>query len=144
MKILKYSLLIVAGLIILASACGQGEGNNPIGVTGGGAHGYGTGGGPVTDYGNAIIGTWRKDYNPSYFVILNFYSEGKFLFELHDDLQLYLITGTYYIADNKLTLKVNGEDGQTVFTTVCTFVIDGNLLTLYYNEYESETYYRVK
>ncbi len=140
MKILKCSLLIVAGLIILTSACGQGEGNNPVGVTGGGAHGYGTGGGPVTDYGNALIGSWRKNYDPDYFVILNFYNSGKFLFELHSDLELYTITGTYYISGNKLTLNINGEDGQAVFT----FVIDGDLLTLYYNENESETYYRVK
>ncbi len=140
MKILKCSLLIVAGLIILTSACGQGEGNNPVGVTGGGAHGYGTGGGSVTDYGNALIGSWRKNYDPDYFVILNFYYSGKFLFELHSDLELYTITGTFYISGNKLTLNINGEDGQAVFT----FVIDGDLLTLYYNENESETYYRVK
>lgn len=138
MKILKCSLLIVAGLIILTAACGQGEGNL-VGVTGGGANGYGTGGGEFAQYSNPLLGSWRMDLSYSVYIVLTFKVDYTLTLDIYSELEKETYTGSYSISGNKVSFKL--EISNEI--NVATFEVKGNTLTLYYDS-ETDVFYRVK
>ena len=71
--------ILLASLFVLSLllfGCGHLDGNNPLGVTGGGADGYGSagttvgGGGGGSQVDQMLFGTWRTDYSANDFEIL--------------------------------------------------------------------------
>ena len=129
-------------LVFIISGCGQGSGDNPVGVTGGSANGYGSqyesegdngsNGGNGSD--NELIGKWRHDYDAGEYETFSFSSDGTFYYEYYYNYQLdYSFSGTYSVNGNQLTME-----GMPPVT----YSISGNTLTISFQGEEIH-YYRV-
>jgi hypothetical protein len=76
-----FALLSLVILIVLVS-CGERDGSNPLGVTGGGSKGYGSQGnagiesdGFVSD-SQKLVGTWRNNLDSLHYLMFRFADNG--------------------------------------------------------------------
>ena len=140
MKKFVFFISILALPLLILLGCGQSSGNNPTGVTGGDAGGYGS----ISDNSDIaiLLGTWRQDHNDTDFYAYTFNIDGTYKHcryyynSRYDKYDVYCEYGTYSVSGNQLTLTLNNS-----YTSNYTILISGNNLTLSSN-YGSTTYYR--
>ena len=124
-KFLYYVPIIIA---LFLFACGQGGGEQLVGVLGGGTDGYGIGneipgtdgnGGNTTD--QTLVGSWRSDLDSGSYVILTFNTNGTYSLLYDFNSGISEEEGTYQVQGNQIIL--NGED-------VLNYSITNNTLTI--------------
>lgn len=127
----------IVALFVVLLGCGQYESNNPTGVTGGNASGYGE---PlIRPLTPAIYGCWRwehETYNES--EVYNFHADWTFETCHRWTYAEECRSGTFSISGNILYLKWSGGS-----TSTYTFSLEGRTLTLTSGYYGMRTFNKI-
>ena len=126
---MKYAFIFLIA-ISLTLGCGHLAGNDPEGVTGGHAGGYGSFGSTFSGGGdNLILGAWQQDGSQGDHNIVTFNADGTVRVDFYNGDQHYSQNGAYYISGNRLDINVNGwKGGSGIFT------ITGEVLTVNFDD----------
>jgi hypothetical protein len=125
-------LLAAFSLVIFLGACGHLDGNNPLGVTGGGSSGYGVNGplagGETIDI--RLQGRWRHDYPYFDYYILRFNADGSFRFDYYAEPGIldHTYQGSYRAFLGKIQFQSNGLNGSYPYS------VSSDTLTIWFHE----------
>lgn len=142
-KILIVNLPIVILAMLLIAGCGQVGNNNPVGATGGGDGGYGVLGNNISrNIDTLLIDGWTEaggqDDDSS--ISLRFDADGAYHYEIRyynsPPPQTIGYTGTFFTSGNKLFFRGGNMPSSG------TYIVDGILLTLIFDEDEIYHYAR--
>ncbi len=126
--------LAIVGIFLMLAGCGHLDGNNPVGVTGGAANGYGgsgTGSGGSGGGGGetSLYGTWEGNYDTLGVLVttvVTINSSGTYTVSAYYNGSLISTEyGTFTVTGNVLHLNPQGDSPYTA-----TFILNGNTLTL--------------
>ena len=143
---MKRTTTLIEGLFILSLvlfSCGHLDGNNPLGVTGGGANGYGSlgssiGGGTGGQIDQNLFGTWQHVISSTEYEMIAI-SSGTFQYAHWTDGSIdNSFGGTWYVSGNFLFISFDGETQSGPYSISG----GGDTLTFTFNG-ESNTWHKV-
>jgi len=142
MKKFIWCLTSLSIAMLFMFGCANWGGNNPVGVTGGSAEGYGLANDlklPESSSGSSsdLIGSWRHDNGGGDYEIITFNSNGRYSIASYENNSLeFSYSGNYSTSGNSITLYIEGDPYSG------TYSIRGDELTLNILG-ENQTYYRI-
>ncbi|TFH01293.1 MAG: hypothetical protein E4H13_05285 [Calditrichales bacterium] len=121
-KISVITFIALAMLLIIG--CANWGGDNPMGITGGSEQGYGKSNDldlPAPESGPAenLVGTWRHNFAPGEYEIIEFKSNGKFTIDYYENYRRqYEISGNFTTSGKTLTFWIEGQPSEATYTLI--------------------------